>query len=746
MRIFAISFLLGILILAQFTCLPNKFWLIPIILFGLICFKDLRMITGICFGFAWGLYVCHSQWILPNELEGKNVTITGYIASIPAHTKIGETFLFSAVMAKKALIKLSYRNPNTQLKPGDKWKLTVRLKHIHGVMNPGGFDYEAWALQEGIDAQGYVVTKGENKLIDSHWYHTPLNRFRAYLQNKIETNLPVSTTSPWINALIVGERHNIDSDSWEVLRKTGTNHLMAIAGLHIGLVASFFYFLIYQVWRRIPYLVLKMPAQHAGAIASLLIALIYAGLSGFSLPAERACIMLMVFIIFLLSRRQLLSWHAWSTALLIVLLLNPMSVLSESFWLSFGAVALIIYGVSGRLAEHGLWWKWGRIQWVLSVGLIPLGLWLFQQCSFISFIANSIAIPWMGFLILPLCLFGGCVIIFSQQVGHWILIFADKLLTLLWKVLFYLSQVSWGSWYHTAPHIIWIVIGCIGVLLLLFPAGFRGRYLGFIWLMPMFLCHPALLKEGDVIFTLLDVGQGLSAVLQTKNHVLVYDAGSKLNIDMGESVVIPFLHTLNIKTVDKLVISHGDNDHIGGAYAIIRNMKVKEIQTSVPERFSRATYCLQGQSWEWDHVTFQYLYPTQDKLNLDNNSSCVLRITASNHSILLTGDIEKLAEQALVKSNLDLSAYILVAPHHGSKTSAEESFIEAVHPHYVLYPVGYRNRYHFPNLGVINKYNELGSLQFDTATYGAIKFKISDNKCNLINLFRLTHDKFWNIN
>ncbi len=761
MRSWTLAFLCGVLLLQQLSFLPAKYGLL-IALFSLFVLEIFLVkkhrifyyLSAFLIGFTWTLWYEHSilSWNVPSELEGKPVLVSGYITSVPNVSENGTRFLFTLEkfhgQRTHALIKLSAREHAENLQVGDHWQWLVKLKRVHGLMNPGGFDYEAWALQAGIRANGYVVSSNENKLLDSHWYRKPCDRLRQKLKEKIEINLTHTNTSPWIVALAVGERQNIAAENWEVLRNTGTNHLMAIAGLHIGFMASFAFFLVNWAWRRSRRLMLMMPAQLAGGVAALSMALWYSLLAGFSIPTERACIMLSVTLVTLLLRKITLAWQAWHIALLMVLVFNPLSVLTESFWLSFGSVAFIIYGVSGRLNPTNLWWKLGRIQWVIAVGLIPLGIWLFQQFSLISFVANSIAIPLVGFLIVPLTLLGCLVLCFSGTGGGYILGLADKLLALLWKILAYFAHLSWANTYLMIPNHLVLVMACLGIVMLLAPAGFRGKWLGVFWFLPLFFYRYPTPALGEVWFTLLDVGQGLSAVVQTKHHLLVFDVGAKLdNYDMGESVVAPFLRSNGIKKIDKLVVSHPDNDHIGGAKTLFHYFQVKETKSSALDELRpfAATYCLRGGTWQWDQVNFKFLYPTPETLHLDNDSSCVLQVTNAAHKrVLLTGDIEKFAEEYLVKNEGEnLAADILVAPHHGSKTSALTGFVQDVKPSYVLFPVGYRNRYHFPHASVVEKYEKLSANLLETDSSGAIEFKVG-KKVVFPEEYRLRAGRYWN--
>lgn len=757
MPLFTLAFLLGDLYLQTCSRLPSKiiiFSMVGIIfLFGMSLRKHGRnsyLLFAFGLGFAWSAWYASSllAWSLPKEQEGQTLVVTGYIASLPITNPWQTNFLFA--LNRNALIRLAWRHPSLHFDVGDKWQLHVRLKRVHGMRNPGTFDYEGWALQNKIRATGYVVSTANNILVSKNAYRYPLNRLRQIIQEKIAARLPSSHTAPWLMALIVGERNGMAEEDWQVLRNTGTNHLMAIAGLHIGLIAGFAYGVAAWCWRRIPRLLLYIPAQEIGAYAALLMAVIYSALAGFSIPTQRACLMLAIFISTQILRRKHQPWQSWSLALFAVLLVNPLSVLTESFWLSFGTIALIIYGISGRLAPSSVWWKWGRTQWVIGLGLIPVSLFLFQQSSFISFFANSIAIPWLGFFILPFCFLSVVFLLICPSVGAVFLWLADKSLSGLWIILTWLSQLHFTSWHQTIPNTWMLIVAGIGILLLLLPAGFPGRYMGVLWLLPVILYQPPKPALGDVWLTLLDVGQGLSIVIQTKEHILVYDAGAKLNtnFDMGESVVSPYLYTLGTKQVDMLVISHADNDHRGGAAALFKNMPVRILKTSVPEQFffKNTSDCLAGETWQWDEVNFSFIYPSQKQLHLGNDSSCVLRIDNGRQHILLTGDIEKLAENDLLDKNRQaLSADILIAPHHGSKTSGLKDFIAAVRPRYVLYSVGYRNRYHFPHHSVVALYQQSGARQLSTDETGAIIFKLErDNKAIAEPiLYRVVHRHYW---
>lgn len=747
MIIFSLAFLLGDLLLLAQPFLPSHYLLLlALSVIALICITLISssrsllyvMILGILTGFAYtSIYKANAlSWELPQKWEGVLLSARGVVKSIPTEDQFGQHFVFQVqqlsddkvVIKHQADIHLSW-NTNKKIKPGDVFLLQIKIKRIHGLNNPGGFNYATWALQNHLRASGTVVGGAPQRFLYHDYLFSPLNQLRQCLKFKIAHILPVSDTSNWLLALMLGEREQEPASQWDVLRATGTNHLMAIAGLHIGLTAGFVYAMVNWLWRRSRQLVLLYPAPLAASWASLIIAWCYSALAGFSLPTQRACIMLTIFLGAKIARRSLPAWHALVVAMLVVLLLNPLSLLSESFWLSFTTIALIIFGMQGRVATSGWWWHWGRVQAVICFGLLPLSLWFFQQSSLISLIANSIAIPWLGFLILPFCLLALLFLCWSSAISGLMLVIADKSLHWLWLILTWFSGLHFAVWTAPINSFLLLAVTMTGCLILLLPRGTPGKLLGVIWLAPLIFYQAPVPRSNQFWLTVLEVGQGLSLVVQTQHHQLIYDAGPKFGtqLDMGDSVVVPFLRYSGIKNLDMMVISHGDNDHVGGAAAVIKQIPVYQIFTSAPEKINanNVTLCTAGISWNWDGVKFAFLYPYANAQSLGNDSSCVLKITNGKQSILLTGDIEKFAENKLLSNaQNDLSANILIAAHHGSKTSSQLAFIRAVHPQYVIYSTGYLNRYHFPHPAVTSRYADEKIFQLNTVNTGAIRFEL----------------------
>ncbi|MFT3742638.1 MAG: DNA internalization-related competence protein ComEC/Rec2 [Gammaproteobacteria bacterium] len=720
-----------------------------------------RVLLGVCLGGGYIIWaVQHTLlWQLPEALENKPIHITGFIVSLPQIEDATANFEFQLktvtddgkvyLLPNPIKIHLSwYHLPtNIQLSPGQYWHYTVRLKRPHTLLNPGGFDYEKWLFAQRLRATGTILN-GERAENSSG--HFALLRLRQTIQHKIQYVLVREPTQGLVIALIVGIQKGITASQWQIMRATGTNHLMAIAGVHIGFVTGFFYWMAYRAWRCSTRLLLWLPAQQAAAVVALLVAGLYSALAGFALPAQRALWMASLALISVLWCRPWSIWQGLSLAAAGILIMEPLAVFQDSFWLSFSAVFAIIYANSGRLQASEGKWKYTRIQWVISLSLIPISIAIFQQVSVIGFVANILAVPLVGIVVLPLCILGAISVFLFPLGGKLLLMAAAKVLTLIWWMLGELAQLPGAVWQQTMPNSEILLASILGVLILLAPKGWPLRGLGLLWLSPLIFYRPPAPKMNEVWLTVLEVGQGLSAVVRTAHHTLIFDTGPSFGpgqADAGSRVLLPYLQAQHIQRVDTLMISHGDNDHIGGAATLLKNLPVAEIKTSVPEKilplFS-AQYCLAGQSWAWDGVKFEVLYPFKSELGQNNNSSCVLRIISPTGSILLTGDIERAAEQFLLAhQSKSLTATVLVAPHHGSATSSTSDFIQAVSPTWVIFPVGYLNRFHFPDTKVVARYQGIGAHVLDTAQSGAITIKLNQHQAIQVEEQRKIDRKFW---
>jgi competence protein ComEC len=456
-------------------------------------------------------------------------------------------------------------------------------------------------------------------------------------------------------------------------------------------------------------------------------ALAYAALAGFAISTQRALLMLMVVMLALLAGRTLRPASALLLALLAVLLLHPSSLLSYGFWLSFGAVAVLLYALGRRLAPARALWRWGRAQWAIALGLLPLLLMLFGRASLIAPAVNLVAVPLFG-VILPLVLIAAtATLLFSW---NWPLALVGLLLDQCYALLASIATLPAASMtLGGRAHWVWIAALC-GVLLLLAPRGLPARWLGLVLLLPLVLMRPAAPAPGEARFTLLDVGQGLAAVVRTHAHTLVYDLGPRYpsGFETGSAVVAPYLREIGVKRVDLVVASHADQDHVGGLRGLLGAMQVSKVVSGEPDELVDdldgldLAGCRRGQRWRWDGVDFELLHPAHDGYQ-GNDASCLLRVGSATAVLLLPGDLEQGVERRLAaRLGQRLKADILVAGHHGSATSTSSEFLAAVQPTWVLYTSGYANRWGFPVAEVRERVNALGLASANTATDGAVSF------------------------
>ena len=760
----AIAFTLGICILTVFATLPHWYWIFCIVPIVVIGFKYPRciLVVSLLLGFLWALLHAYLNLYpqLDKSLEGMDLEVTGQIISIPTIQARSSRFEFSIHSAKTSSdgktiilpnkVRLNWYGSVPVLKIGEFWQLRIRLKRPWGYANPGGFDYEKWLFEQGIRATGYVRSKGKNERVQATSIFDPTYYLRASLNQKLEHI--EGDNSAVIKALVLGERGQMDSQRWQVLTQTGTNHLLAISGLHIGIVSGFAYFIVLFLWKRSEFLCLYIAAQRVAAITAIIAAVFYAMLAGFSIPTQRAMVMAAVVFMAVYSLQSLRIWNILSIALLCVLILDPFSVLSPGFWLSFLAVAIILFSIKNKPTKHAKWHSLIKIQFILTLGLLPLTLLFFQQASLVSPLANFFAVPWISFLVVPITLIGSLFLFISETLGNLVIEVAQFLLEIFWTVLEFLHDLPFASWHHAVPG--WVMIpSAIGILLLLAPKGWLGKTLSIALLSPLVFAQQAAIPENDLKITILDVGQGLAVVLEIGEKVLVYDTGPKFssNFNAGEAVVVPYLRQRGIDEIDTLIVSHGDKDHAGGLHGILSNINVEHLISSNIEEYKHAqlSFCEAGMQWQWKQVYFQFLHPSANrderrKLS-SNNSSCVLLVRHPAGSVLLTGDIEKQIERQLLKKQADLlDVEVLIAPHHGSNSSSTRAFIHATSPDYVVFATGYRNPYGFPDEKVVSRYKETGSDLVNTASRGMITFNISDkNGLQLQPGYREVRQRFW---
>jgi competence protein ComEC len=724
-------------------------------------------VAGALAGFCWAAWIAslalaHS---LPRADEGRDITVVGTIDSLPYRFDQGVRFNVAVEKGAPAPPRISLawysaRPPDVQ--PGERWQLTVRLQRPHGNANPYGFDYEQWLLEQGIRATGYVrPAPGDGRIDRFVWsVSNVVEHCRAVLRARIEQALAGKPYAGVIVALVVGDQRAIDQPDWKVFNRTGVGHLISISGLHITMVAGLFALLASSLWRRSFFtgarLPLLLPAQKVGALAGALAALVYVLLAGFGVPAQRTLYMLCVVAVALWCGRIASVSHVLCCALGVVVLLDPWAVLAPGFWLSFGAVAMILYAGAGRVGPEmpGLVSALraaARTQYVVTVGLVPLTMLLFSQFSLVSPFANAIAIPLISLVVTPLALVGSML---PAPLCALVLTLAHAVVELLAGLLGWMSSASWAVWSAPLPPLWVFCFASIGTVWMLAPRGWPRRWLGAVAWLPLLggqATHP---PPGQVAVTAFDVGQGMALLIETAGHRLLYDTGPFYGpgSNGGNRVILPYLKARGIGRLDAMVVSHSDVDHAGGALDVLQELPVAWVTSSLPAGHpiiaaaGRHMRCAAGQAGDWEGVRFEMLQPSADSYadsDLKPNArGCTLHIRAAGGTLLLAADIEAAQEAQLVlHARAQLGADVLLAPHHGSGTSSTPEFLRAVHPRLAIFQVGYRNRYHHPKPEVYARYGQMGIERIRTDEAGAVLFDSATKFAPL--RYRDEHLRYW---
>jgi competence protein ComEC len=720
MRTGMMALALGLLALRFLPVLPPVWlWLVlPVTGLMALPFRTYPL-AFFLFGFSWA--GANAQWALddrlPAHLDGETRWVEGRVTGLPQNNDGVVRFELTDVRSRQAKVPQRMRlawYDGPPVNSGERWRLAVKLKRPAGLLNPHAFDYDAWLLAQRIGATGTI--KDGERLREARW------AWRDSIRQRLQTVDAQGRTGALI-ALVLGDGAGLSREDWQVLQDTGTVHLLVISGQHIGLLAGVVYLLIaglarYGWWpNRLPWLPWACALAFAAALG-------YGLLAGFEVPVRRACVMIGLVLLWRLRFRHLGAWWPLLLALNAVLLLDPLASLQPGFWLSFAAVAVLIFTFGGRLGPWRWWQTWTRAQWLIAIGLGPLLLVLGLPISLSGPVANLLAVPWISLLVLPPALLG-TLLLPLPYVGEGLLWLAGGLIDWLFKGLGLMAG-QLPAWVPVAiPSWIWTQ-GMLGAFLLLMPRGVPLRLLG--WPLLLLLVFPPrpLLPEGIAEVWQLDVGQGLAILVRTRHHTLLYDTGPRFgDFDLGERVVLPALRKLGVNELDLMLISHADVDHAGGARAVANGLPIKQVLSGDPLALPaelHADACESGQQWTWDGVRFQlWQWPSATDRN---QKSCVLQIEANGERLLLTGDIDSAAERALLDSPLAVPTDWLQAPHHGSRSSSSMALLTALQPKAVLISRGNGNSFGHPHPTVMARYKKRGMEIHDSAEQGAIRLHL----------------------
>jgi len=783
------SFFLGSIISLFLPIVPDLFVLFLLILLSIILFtyKPLRLSSGLFFGASWMLLnaLQHQNLWQDNNLDSLVLSaapqwVQGEVSSLQSSAdstqmisdkkqlrfNLNVTHLNSKKLNKTIKVRLSWKNSKFTVLQGQVVNLKVKFKPAHGLANIGGFSYQTWLRSKGILATGYIINNKENKILMA------TNSTRQTLFNTYKVLLPEHDLSPLLLALGFGSRSELNQQLWQVLQKTGTGHLIAISGLHIGLVATGSYFIIMIFIRLLPLSLCNhlccfqtINIRYFVIAVSLGVGVIYGYLAGFSLPTIRALLMLSIYWF----SRVLdinISIKRWLLLTLFLLTLTtPFSLFTASFWLSVYAVTIIfltLWRFKNMLNSGNTVWRFIKgllvIQLSLTVMLLPISGVFFQQVTFVALLANIVAVPWMSFFSIPLCLLSVLVMPFSESISQFLMEFCIESLQALWHYLSFLSQQTWAVGKLSNMGIQFLVLfGIISLVTLfcqpqVFPSSFtiykikglkKMLVVVIVGVILFFTLNThtmnsdtvniksANINEQDITdetkwqLVVFDVGQGLSVLIQRGSKAILYDTGAAYpsGFNMANAVILPYLQHTGVEQLDKMIISHSDNDHAGGLTEIQETIVINELIYNGKQAEKNAV-CLQGKSFIWQNLHFKMLWPN-NIVSKDNDDSCVLLISDGQHSVLLTGDISKKVEAELLQQYPKLSADVLIVPHHGSKTSSSELFITKVQPSFAVASAGYLNRWHMPVTEVVQRYQQHNVKLLSTANTGQIIFTMS---------------------
>lgn len=701
---------------------------------GLLLLRLRPALAALCLGFAWTAF-CAGQSLQddwPCTKDRETVEVTGRVAT-PAIERTGRTDFDLDVQAlaasggRSVRIRVSWYEPGALPLPGQRWRLTLRLRCRSGMANPGAQDRELDLLRQGIVATAYVVADSPPLRLDAGAGagHTVIERLRARIASGIDRLLPGSASGAVLQGLSVGVRGNIPDPLWEAFAATGVAHLMAISGLHVTGCAVFILLLLRAAWR-LPGMT-RIPSRTGiEAVTVLVVTAAYAWLSGASLPALRTLAMVAIVVWLRVFRRLLPISQVLAVAALVLVALDPLSLTSAGFWLSFAATAALLSLIDGDRNWRARIAAFAHAQLAILALLTPVLAGAFGRVSLIAPFVNAAAIPLFSFVLLPAVLFGTALELLAPGAGAGVWRILAVALDALWPGLLRLAGWENADWAPAAQPML-LIAGAALVTLAALCLPLRGFQLAVVAVLLAIVgggrSAPA---AGDWNLHVLDVGQGLAAVVETHHHVLVFDTGPGWRGGGGAARVslLPFLRARGIRRIDLLVVSHADLDHSGGTRTLVDALSVASMMSGPGmDMPSSASVCRRGDRWRWDEVEFEVVHPAPDASGSDNDRSCALRISGAGGSALLLADPESAAETELQR--LSVAADVVLLPHHGSRTSSSPELVAAVSPRIGIASAGFGNRWGMPAPEVVARWRVAGTTVLTTADTGAVSIRFT---------------------
>jgi len=728
----------------HFTSFTSAYGLFPLAAFG----AAVAWLAGGRGAAAWfliglSLFGLHAQLAVGMRMavvyEGDSMMTVLQVVGFPR--RAGNSISFTARPVDDPRIprklRIQWYDASGQPRIGDTWQFEVRLRRPRGTSNPGVFDYEAWLFRQRIGATGYVVNGPRNRRLES-LAGGPVSRLRMRVVERLESLIGNADTAAVLAAISVGARHGISPEQWLRYSQSGTSHLMAISGMHVGLAAASAWFLTVAVCG-----LLRIHGNHLKVawIVAILVAVIYACFSGFAVPARRATMMLLLLVLAFLHSREPRPAAILAAACLVITVIDPLATLAPGYQLSFAAVLLLLWfgrrqaiaadrSLLARLLRGSL--QLAAIQVFLLFGLMPLTVANFGRVSFVAPAVNFVAVPLFSVVTVPFALAGLVLDGPADAAGDAALRVAATSIEILQWLIDRALSVPFAAASTSATGVIASL--CTAALLAwhALPRGWPGRHIAPLAALVLVSGRVEGPPAGCVDVRMLDVGQGLAVIVRTRQRTLLYDTGAAFRGggDMASRVVLPYLAAQGIRRVDRLVVSHSDIDHSGGVPRILAGIEVGQVLAGEPGALTGvdAKACRRGRSWRWDGVGFRVLHPPKEGGYADNDASCVMIVAAGDAHLLLTGDIESGVERALVDTGFAGPVHVVVVPHHGSKTSSSAAFVRAVSADVALVSAGYRNRWNMPRPEVVRRWRDAGAAVLVTSQDGAIGFRLCNQR------------------
>ncbi len=705
--------------------LPAPAGLAACLIAGVLAWRRWPAVAALLFGLAWTAIGAHQKleqdWPCARDRE---VAELQGVVSAPATERAGRVEFDLRLTGQTgsgapALLRLSWYEAGTIPLPGQHWRMSARLRCRNGFSNPGTPDRELELLREGIGATGYIASGSRPVLVADRPWEYPVQRLRARIAAEISASVSSGASAAVLQGLSVGARGNIPQDLWEAFAATGVAHLIAISGLHVTGFAVFVLFLLRAAWR-----LWADPRRGRTGIemAVVVVATIaYAALAGSSLPTLRTLVMVAIVAWQRVLRRALPVHAVLALAAILLVAADPLALASAGFWLSFVATAALLTLIDAGPGWLGRMATFLRAQAAILLLLTPVLAVAFGRVSLIAPLANAIAVPVFSFVLLPVILLATALTAPSPGSAAIIWQALAAGLDACWPWFIAAGRLKFATWWPAAqPLALVVTAGATALIALLIPL--RGlRVAAAVMLIAVVLGSAPRPDANAWSLTVLDVGQGLASVVQTHNHVLVFDSGPRWRTGVSAARVslLPWLRARGIRRIDRLVLSHDDNDHTGGAGLLRDSFPIGVLVAGPGVRtMGSAVPCRRGDGWSWDGVAFEVLHPSERTHSRDNDSSCAIRITGAGGSALLLADPEADAEDEMLSQVL--AADVVLVPHHGSRTSSGPRLIAAVGARLGVVSTGFGNRWNLPDAHVISRWRAAGAMVLNTADVGAV--------------------------